>query len=63
MSLTKREFIRYVGLILGTSGTYVALGGLGFVGWPALIPAFIVGLGLGWVFESQYDQLQIRSKD
>jgi hypothetical protein len=62
MDMSKTEFVRYVGLILGTSGAYVLLGVFGFFGWPALIASFCVGLGLGWLFETQFKQLQLKDK-
>ncbi len=50
MNYTINDLAWYGGLILGTAGTFKALELIGVASyWGRLIPAAIVGLGLGWL--------------
>ncbi len=64
MQMSKVEFAQWVGFILGTSGTFVALQALGLESyWPRLIGSVIVGGGMGWLFSNQMKQLEMRGGD
>jgi len=63
MNMTKEEFARNAGFILGTAGTFVLLQTFGLTYWPTLIGAVCAGIGMGWVFQTQFKQLEMRSKE
>jgi hypothetical protein len=64
MELNKEQFAWYAGLILGTSGLFIVLGAIGIESyWPKLITAAVGGMGMGWLFENQLKQIEMRSKE
>jgi hypothetical protein len=64
MEMSKEQFAWYAGLILGTSGLFVVLGAAGLESyWPKLITAAIGGLGMGWFFENQLKQIEMRREE